>query len=147
MVSIDLNSDLVESFGVYRIGYDDELFPAALQCKCCVASTVAIRARWNELWWPANRTASASVHTQDFPIWSGLDEGRSPGHQIEPIPSTSLATDAFCRAAGVQMQHVKPHGALTNMAQHDAAISEAIVAAVKSFDQSLLLFAMPGSEL
>jgi 5-oxoprolinase (ATP-hydrolysing) subunit A len=57
------------------------------------------------------------------------------------------AIDAFCRSAGVQLRHVKPHGALTNMAQHDAETAEAIIAAVVAFDLSLLLFAMPHSEL
>jgi UPF0271 protein len=57
------------------------------------------------------------------------------------------ALDAFCRAAGVRMQHVKPHGALTNTAQHDEAIAQAIVAGVVAFGADLLLFAMPGSKL
>ncbi len=54
---------------------------------------------------------------------------------------------AFCRAAGVRMRHVKPHGALTNMAMRDEALAGAITAAIQAYDPTLLLFAMPGSAL
>ena len=55
--------------------------------------------------------------------------------------------DAFCRAAGLRLQHVKAHGALYNVANKNAAVAEAIVAAVKTYDPSLLIFALPGSAL
>ena len=44
------------------------------------------------------------------------------------------ALDAFCRVTGVKMQHVKPHGALYNMAAEDYALSTAICEAIKEFD-------------
>ena len=51
------------------------------------------------------------------------------------------ALDAFCRVTGVKMQHVKPHGALYNMAAEDYALSTAICEAIKEFDSSLIVLA------
>ena len=55
------------------------------------------------------------------------------------------ALDAFCRAHGVSMQHVKPHGALYNMAARDPAMADAICEAVADFDSRLILLALSGS--
>ena len=47
----------------------------------------------------------------------------------------------------MKLQHVKPHGALFNMAVRDAALAAAIARAVAAFDRSLILFGLPGSEM
>lgn len=150
MTSIDLNSDLGESFGAFKIGYDDLLFPmlssANVACgfhggdprtlertiAACKANGVAVGAH------------------PGFPDLVGF--GRRPINCTpDEVRTDTLyqlgALDAFCRTAGLKLQHVKPHGALTNMAQHDATMAGAIVAAVKAYNPDLLLFAMPGSEL
>lgn len=57
------------------------------------------------------------------------------------------ALDAFCRVNGVKMQHVKPHGALYNMAAKDYELSKAICEAIKEFDDSLIVMALSGGEL
>jgi UPF0271 protein len=57
------------------------------------------------------------------------------------------AVAGVAKAEGVPLQHVKPHGALFNMAVRDAALSAAIARAVAAFDRSLILFGLPGSEI
>jgi len=57
------------------------------------------------------------------------------------------ALHAFVRAAGTQLAHVKPHGALYNMAARDRALADAIAAAVHAFDSQLILFGLAGSAL
>ena len=57
------------------------------------------------------------------------------------------ALAAIARAEGVRLQHVKPHGALYNMAIKDRGLADGIARAVASFDPSLLLFGLPGTEL
>jgi UPF0271 protein len=57
------------------------------------------------------------------------------------------ALAAFTRALGMRLQHVKPHGALFNMAVSDAALADAIARAVAAFDDSLVLFGLPGSQI
>ena len=57
------------------------------------------------------------------------------------------ALAAIAAAEGVRLQHVKPHGALFNMAARDAALADAIARAAAVIDRSLILFGLPGSEL
>jgi len=57
------------------------------------------------------------------------------------------ALHGFARAAGARLSHVKPHGALYNMAARDRALADAIVAAICSFDPRLRLFGLSGSAL
>ena len=54
---------------------------------------------------------------------------------------------AIAAAQGVRLQHVKPHGALFNMAARDAALADAIARATKAADSGLILFGLPGSQL
>jgi UPF0271 protein len=150
MRSVDLNSDLGESFGVYRIGYDDELF-SMLSSANVACGFHGGDPRTLERTVAACKTHGVAVGAHPgFPDLVGF--GRRPMTCTpDEIRTDTLyqlgAVEAFCRATGVRMQHVKPHGALTNMAQYDASIAEAIVAGVTAFDPWLLLFAMPGSEL
>lgn len=57
------------------------------------------------------------------------------------------ALAAIAAAQGVRLQHVKPHGALFNMAARDAALADAIARAAAMIDRALILFGLPGSEL
>lgn len=57
------------------------------------------------------------------------------------------ALAAIAAAQGVRLQHVKPHGALFNMAARDAALAEAVARATATIDKSMMLFGLPGSEL
>ena len=57
------------------------------------------------------------------------------------------ALAAIAAAQGVRLQHVKPHGALFNMAVRDAELADAIARAVVLIDRSMILFGLPGSEL
>lgn len=54
---------------------------------------------------------------------------------------------AFVKAAGGSLNHVKPHGALYNMAAKDAALAQAIAQAIVDFDPSLLLYGLAGSQM
>jgi UPF0271 protein len=57
------------------------------------------------------------------------------------------ALAAIAAALGVRLQHVKPHGALFNMAVRDAALADAIARAAAVIDRTLILFGLPGSEI
>lgn len=56
------------------------------------------------------------------------------------------ALDAFVRASGGRMHHVKPHGALYNMAAEDAKLAEAITEAIYQVQPELYLYGLAGSE-
>ncbi len=57
------------------------------------------------------------------------------------------AIDAFAKANGAKLQHVKPHGAMYNMAAKNRALSDAIVNAIKDYDSGLILLALSGSQM
>jgi UPF0271 protein len=57
------------------------------------------------------------------------------------------ALAAIAASEGVRLQHVKPHGALYNMAVSDRGLADAIVRAVRAFDAALVLFTLPRCQL
>lgn len=73
--------------------------------------------------------------------------------QVDPsdVENTLLAQvgalDAFARAEGVPLRHVKAHGALYNMAARDRRLADAIAAAIKAYDSSLVMFGLPNSPM
>lgn len=146
---MDLNADLGESFGAWTLGDDarlvEHLTSANLACGFhagdfrVMEATVALC-----------RDAGVSVGAQPgYPDLLGF--GRRP-LPFEPDEVESLvryqigALEAFCRAAGVEMQHVKPHGALYNQAAGDPALAGAVARAVAAFSRELLLFGLASSE-
>lgn len=147
---IDLNSDLGESYGAFQIGFDADLFPlltsANVACGFHGGDPLTLERTVRQA---VERGVRIGAHP-GFPDLVGF--GRRPIHATPDQVRTDVlyqlgALDAFCRAAGTSLQHVKPHGALSNMAMTDESLAEAIVAAVYAWDPGLLLFAMPGSAL
>jgi UPF0271 protein len=149
MKQMDLNADLGESFGAWTLGDDarlvEHLTSANLACGFhagdfrVMEATVALC-----------RDAGVAVGAQPgYPDLLGF--GRRP-MPFEPSEVESLvryqigALEAFCRAAGVEMQHVKPHGALYNQAAADPALARAIATAVAGFSRDLALFGLASSD-
>jgi 5-oxoprolinase (ATP-hydrolysing) subunit A len=96
------------------------------------------------------RRAGVAVGAQPgYPDLIGF--GRRP-MPFEPDEVESLvryqvgALEGFCRAHGIEMQHVKPHGALYNQAATDPALAAAIARAVGRFSRDLSLFGLASSE-
>ena len=148
--AIDLNSDLGESFGAYTIGFDAELFPLIS------SANVACGFHGGDPRVMERTIATAREH--------GVAIGAHPGfldlvgfgrREIMATPDEVRtdtlyqlgALDAFCRAAGVALQHVKAHGALYNRAVKDPPLAGAIAAAVAAFDKGLIFLAQPGTAL
>jgi UPF0271 protein len=146
---MDLNADLGESFGHWTLGDDtalvEHLTSANLACGFhagdfrVMDATVALCA-----------SAGVAVGAQPgYPDLLGF--GRRP-LPFEPDEVTAMvryqvgALEAFCRAHGVEMQHVKPHGALYNQAARDPALAAAIARAVAGFSRDLALFGLASSE-
>jgi UPF0271 protein len=146
---MDLNADLGESFGHWTLGDDERLVPyltsANLACGFhagdfrVMEASVALCAR-----------AGVAVGAQPgYPDLQGF--GRRPmpftTDEVESLVRYQIgALEGFCRAAGVEMQHVKPHGALYNQAAADPALAGAIARATARFSRDLLLFGLASSE-
>lgn len=147
---IDLNSDLGEGFGPFRVGADEALFPliSSANVACgfhggdpVMMELTVIRAR--------DHGVAIGAHP-GFPDRGGFGR-RAMSATADEIRTDVLyqlgALAGICQAAGVELQHVKAHGALYNMAVGDLAVATAIAEAVRSFDASLRFFAIPGSAL
>lgn len=147
---IDINSDMGESFGAYTIGHD-----AGLMTSITSANVAAgFHAGDPSVLRGTIRTAKAhgvavGAHP-GFPDLVGF--GRRELHvtaaEAEDFVLYQIAAVAgVASAEGVRLQHVKPHGALFNMAVRNAELAAAIARAVAAFDRSLILFGLPGSEI
>jgi len=146
---MDLNADLGESFGTWRLG-DDERLVAHITSGNLACGFHAGDFRVMEATVALCRRAGVAVGAQPgYPDLMGF--GRRP-LQIPPDEVESLvryqigALEGFCRANGVEMQHVKPHGALYNQAAADPSLAAAIAKAVARFSRDLALFGLASSE-
>jgi UPF0271 protein len=148
--SIDLNSDLGEGFGAYRVGYDAELFPLISSANvACGFHGGDPRVLERTVRAAAEHGIAVGAHPS-YPDLVGFGRrviAATPDEVRTDVLYQLGALDAFCRAVGLRMRHVKAHGALYNHATTDPTTAEAIAAAVAAFDPDLILFAMPGSAL
>ncbi|MDF2630519.1 MAG: lactam utilization protein [Symbiobacteriaceae bacterium] len=147
---VDLNCDMGESFGTYQLGLDEQVMPlitsANVACGFHAGDPQVLR-RTVELARLHSAAIGAHVSFPDL-VGFGRREMNATPLEVENDTLYQLgAIGAFCKAAGVPLRHIKPHGALYNMAQKDRALADAIVRAVVAFDPALLVFAQPGSAL
>jgi UPF0271 protein len=143
---MDLNADLGESFGHWRLG-DDERLVEHLSSANLACGFHAGDFRVMEATVELCRRAGVAVGAQPgYPDLIGF--GRRPmPFEVESLVRYQIgALEAFCRAHGVVMQHVKPHGALYNQAAGDPALATAIARATARFSRDLLLFGLASSE-
>ncbi len=147
---VDLNCDMGESFGAYRIGADDEVFPfitsTNIACGFHGGDPAVMRrtlARAREL----GVAAGAHPGLPDLIGFGRRTMDISPDDVYGMVVYQIGALAAFAAAAGVRLQHVKAHGALYNMAAAQPELAVAIAAAVHDVDAGLVLFGLSGSHL
>jgi 5-oxoprolinase (ATP-hydrolysing) subunit A len=149
-VSVDLNADVGESFGNYRLGEDDALMPIITSANVAAgfhAGDPSVLRRTVRL--AATYGVAVGAHPS-FPDLAGFGrrEMRMPDREVEDAVLYQIASVAgVARAEAIQLAHVKPHGALYNMAARESGLAHAIVRAIVSFDSSLFLYAPPDSAL
>lgn len=148
--AIDLNSDLGEGFGPFRVGADEALFPLISSANVACGFHGGDPQMMDLTVRSAKEHAVAVGAHPGFPDRAGFGR-RAIAASLAEIQSDVLyqlgALAAFCRAADVELRHVKAHGALYNQAVTDIGIAGAIAAAVREFDSDLHFFAIPGSRL
>jgi UPF0271 protein len=147
---VDLNADIGESFGIYTTGDDERLLriitSGSIACGFHAGDPAVMR---HTVRMAARAGVSIGAHP-GFPDLSGFGR-REMSVAPEEIADLVLyqigALSAIAKAEGAALRHVKPHGALYNMSVRRADIAEAIARAVASFDGTLVLVGLPGSEL
>ena len=147
---IDLNSDVGESFGAYTIGQDAILLThitsANVACGFHAGDPGVMRAT---VAMARQHGVAVGAHP-GFPdlVGFGRRELQATPREVEDLVMYQIgALWAMAAAQGIRLQHVKPHGALFNMAVQDAALADGIARATAAVDRSLILFGLPGSEL
>jgi 5-oxoprolinase (ATP-hydrolysing) subunit A len=150
MTVIDLNSDLGESFGAFKIGNDDEVlkYISSANIACgyhggdhnVMFETVKLAKKYG---------VQIGAHP-GFPDLAGFGrrEMKLTPREIYHLMVYQIgALEAVCKANDAKLVHVKPHGALYNMGAKNRDISDSIAQALFDLNPQLVLFALAGSEL
>jgi UPF0271 protein len=149
-VRIDLNADLGEGFGQWRLTEDDALLTVVTSanvacgfhagdastmrrvCAAAVAGGVAI---------------GAQVSYRDLAGFGRREMDYAPGELTDEVLYQLAALDGLARVAGGRVTYLKPHGALYHRCGRDERQAGAVVAAVRAYDPGLAVLGAPGSAL
>lgn len=150
MSQVDLNCDVGESFGAYRLEPDPEIFSiitsANIACGFHAGDPATMR-KTVELALRAGVAVGAHPGLPDLAGFGRRNMDISAEEAGDIITYQIGALMAFVKAGGGQLRHVKPHGALYNMAAQNAELAEAIAGVIYKIDPALTLFGLAGSEL
>jgi 5-oxoprolinase (ATP-hydrolysing) subunit A len=148
--TIDLNADLGEGFGIWRLGDDDALLDvvtsANVACGFHAGDPLTMR-RVCERAVARGVAIGAQVGYRDLAGFGRRRIDMDPDELSADIIYQIGALDAFARAAGDRVRYVKPHGALYNTAMTDPVQADAVAAAVTGYSNAMPLLGQPGSEL
>jgi len=150
MYRVDLNCDLGESYGVYKIGVDEEILPFITSANIACgfhAGDPSVMHKTVKLALKHKVAIGAHPGVADLIGFGRRNMEISPQDAYDMVVYQIGALAGFVKAEGGTMQHVKPHGALYNMAAKRRDLSEAIAQAVYNIDPELILFGLSGSEL
>jgi 5-oxoprolinase (ATP-hydrolysing) subunit A len=147
---VDLNCDFGESFGIYRLGEEKEIlqYVTSVNVACGFHAGDPLVMR-KTVQMALEQKVAIGAHP-GFPDLLGFGRRNmavTPGEAYAYVVYQIGALAAFVKAEGGKMSHVKPHGALYNMAARDTALAEAIAKAVYDVDPTLILYGLAGSEL
>jgi UPF0271 protein len=150
MRTIDINCDMGESFGVYRLGEDEAVMPfitsANIACGLHAGDPLVMQAT-------VRLAITYGIRIGAHPGYPDLQgfgrrEMRLAPEEVEAIVLYQVAAlQGFARAEGQEITHVKPHGALYNQAAKDAVLAAAIARAVGLFSREVILVGLAGSAL
>lgn len=150
MVQVDLNCDLGESFGNYKVGNDELILPLITSANVACGFHAGDQHVMNET---VKTAAKYNIHIGAHPGFQDLNGFGRRNMDLTPQEVYDLviyqlgALSGFCKIHNTKIYHVKPHGALYQMGAKDPEIADAIVKAVKDFDDQLLFVGLSNSEL
>lgn len=150
MMKVDLNCDLGESFGNYKCGLDEEVLPfiSSANVACGFhASDPVVMAKTVALARAAGVRVGAHPGYPDLVGFGRRNLNASPIEVKAMVQYQVGALLAFCKAQGVELQHVKPHGAMYNMAAKDEKLARAICEGIYEINPKLILLGLAGSQL
>src|SRR5262249_19274900 len=149
-VHIDLNCDMGESFGPWTMGADAEVMPNITSANvACGAHAGDPRVMRRTIRAAKAHGVSVGAHPgfADLQGFGRREIRAEPGEVEASLIGQIGALAAMARAEGAALRHVKAHGALYNQAARDRRLADAIARAIKAFDASLVMFALPNSRM
>lgn len=148
--TLDLNCDMGEGFGAYTMGNDiailDHVTSANIACGFHAGDPPTMRR-------VVGAALAKGVKVGAHPSLPDLQGFGRRVMQVSPADAYAMtvyqvgALMGFAQAAGGRLNHVKPHGALYNMAAKDRRLADALVQAVRDVDPTLVFFGLAGSEM
>ena len=150
VMRLDLNADVGESFGAYSLGSDVALMTSITSANLAAGFHAGDPSVLRATIRLAKAHGVAIGAHPGFPDLAGFGRRElhvSPSEAEDVVLYQIAAVAGVAAAEGVRLQHVKPHGALYNLAARDAQLAAAIARATAAFDPQLILFGPPRSEL
>jgi UPF0271 protein len=149
MKRVDLNCDMGESFGAWKMGNDAGVMPyitsANIACGFHGGDPATIR-KTVRLAVEHGVAIGAHPSLPDLMGFGRRTMRISPQEMYDLVVYQAGAVEAFARAAGAKLHHVKCHGALYNMAAMDEGLSDAMVRAVKDLGSGIFLYCLSRSK-
>jgi len=149
MKKIDLNCDMGESYGAWKMGADAEVMPYITSANIAAgfhAGDPATIRKTVQLAVDHGVTVGAHPSLPDLMGFGRRAMKVSPQDMYDLVIYQAGAVEAFARVAGAKLHHVKCHGALYNMAAMDEGLSEAMIRAVKDLGTGVMLYALSQSK-
>lgn len=147
--SLDLNCDMGESFGAWKMGNDLEILEQVTSANvACGFHAGDPKTMHRTVAAAFERGVQVGAHP-GYPDLVGFGRRKMQLTALECYDNVVYQVGAlagFARALGGRLSHVKAHGMLYNTAEKDAELADAIARAVHDVDRSLVLFGMPGGE-
>ncbi|MFR9792332.1 LamB/YcsF family protein [Streptomyces sp. MB22_4] len=150
MTSIDLNADLGEGFGRWRLTEDEQLLSVVTSANVACgfhAGDAATMRRVCELAAERGVTIGAQVSYRDLAGFGRRAMDVPPAELAAEVAYQIGALEVFARSAGARVAYVKPHGALYNRVTHDEEQAGAVIDGVLLAGPALPVLGLPGSRL
>lgn len=150
MYKVDVNCDLGESFGRYKLGLDEEVikYVSSVNIACGFhASDPVVMEKTVALAKENNVSIGAHPGYLDLMGFGRRNMDISFEEAKAYTKYQIGALYSFCKSNNVKIQHVKPHGALYNMAGKDYNLAKAICEAIYEFDNEIILLGLSNSKL
>ncbi|MFF4877267.1 MULTISPECIES: LamB/YcsF family protein [unclassified Micromonospora] len=147
---MDLNADLGEGFGIWRLGDDEALLDLVTSANVACGFHAGDPSTMRRVCEGAARRGVAVGAQVGYRDLAGFGRRRIAYDFAElrdEITYQLGALDAFCQLFGTRVRYLKPHGALYNVASTDEAQAAAVVAAVTGHDPEMPVLCLPGSVL
>lgn len=149
-MNVDINCDMGESFGVYRLGSDEEMMAhitsANIACGYHGGDPIVME-RTISLAKSHGVSVGAHPGFRDLVGFGRRSMELTPQEVRNDLIYQVGALSAFAQIEGLSLQHVKPHGQLYNLAAKDESMTKAICEAILALEKNLILVALSGSKM